>query len=157
MHGSSELIYYCQKVCFFPDRTEWCSFHNIPNFSCSSFVKRAFYSAFDWKYTDICKHRFGVQLLQNPPLCCSTLWTPRVLPAHRTTTLSDEKNNTTSSYNSLPFSLVWPNCKTIYQLSRTFSPSFFSSTEPLIKNHRKCFFKIYPFAYPLLHVLSPYL
>jgi hypothetical protein len=35
-------------------------------------VKRVFYSAFVRKCTDMCKHRFGVQLLQNPPLCSST-------------------------------------------------------------------------------------
>jgi hypothetical protein len=39
-------------------------------------VKRLFYSAFVWKYTDICKHRFGVQLLQNPPLCSCTASIP---------------------------------------------------------------------------------
>jgi hypothetical protein len=32
-----------------------------------------FYSAFVWKCTDVCKHRFGMQLLQNPPLCSSTV------------------------------------------------------------------------------------
>jgi hypothetical protein len=31
-----------------------------------------FCSAFVWKCTDMCKHRFGVQLLQNPPLRSST-------------------------------------------------------------------------------------
>ncbi len=36
---------------------------------CSRCVKRVFYSAFVRKCTDMCKHRFGVQLLQNPPLC----------------------------------------------------------------------------------------
>jgi hypothetical protein len=35
-------------------------------------VKRVFYSAFVRKCTDMCKHRLGVQLLQNPPLCSST-------------------------------------------------------------------------------------
>ncbi len=35
-------------------------------------VKRVFYSAFFRKCTIMCKHRFGVQLLQNPPLCSST-------------------------------------------------------------------------------------
>jgi hypothetical protein len=34
--------------------------------------ERFFYSAFVWKCTDKIKHRFGVQLLQNPPLCSST-------------------------------------------------------------------------------------
>ncbi len=36
-------------------------------------VKSVFYSAFVRKCTDMCKHRFVVQLLQNPPLCRSTL------------------------------------------------------------------------------------
>ncbi len=66
MHGS-ELIF-----CFFPDRTEWVGFHKIPDFSCSCCVKRMFYSAFVWKCTHMCKHRFGVQLLENPSLCRST-------------------------------------------------------------------------------------
>ncbi len=35
-------------------------------------VKRVFYSAFVRKCTDMCKHRFGVQLLRHPPLCSST-------------------------------------------------------------------------------------
>jgi hypothetical protein len=35
-------------------------------------VKRVFYSAFVRKCPDMCKHRFGVQLLQNPLLCSST-------------------------------------------------------------------------------------
>jgi hypothetical protein len=35
-------------------------------------VKGVFYSAFVRKCTNKCKHRFGVQLLQNPPLCSST-------------------------------------------------------------------------------------
>jgi hypothetical protein len=35
-------------------------------------VERVFYSAFVLKCTDVCKHRFGVQLLKNPPLCSST-------------------------------------------------------------------------------------
>jgi hypothetical protein len=34
--------------------------------------KGVFYSAFVWKCTYMCKHRFGVQLLQNPPFCSST-------------------------------------------------------------------------------------
>ncbi len=29
-------------------------------------MKRVFYSAFVWKCTDMCQHRFGVQVLQNP-------------------------------------------------------------------------------------------
>ncbi len=62
------------KRFFFPNRTEWCSFHKIPNFLCSRCVKRVFYSVFVWKCTDKCKHRFGVQLLQNPQLCSSTPW-----------------------------------------------------------------------------------
>jgi hypothetical protein len=36
-----------------------------------------FYSAFIWKFTDVCKHRFGVQLLQNPPLCSNTIFTQK--------------------------------------------------------------------------------
>ncbi len=35
-------------------------------------VKRVLYSAFVRKCTDMCKHRFGVQLLQNPQLCGNT-------------------------------------------------------------------------------------
>jgi hypothetical protein len=35
-------------------------------------VKRVFYSTFVRKCTDMCKHRSGVQLLQNPPFCSST-------------------------------------------------------------------------------------
>ncbi len=42
---------YCQKVFFF--RKEWCSFHKIPDFSCSRCVKRIFNSAFDWKCAEI--------------------------------------------------------------------------------------------------------
>jgi hypothetical protein len=49
--------------------TEQSDFHKIPDFSCSRCVKRVFSSAFVWKCTDMCKHHFGVQLLQNPPLC----------------------------------------------------------------------------------------
>ncbi len=45
----------------------------ITDFSCNRCVKRVFYSAFVWKCTDMCKHRFGVQLLQNPPLCRRTV------------------------------------------------------------------------------------
>ncbi len=71
MHGS-ELIWYVKKFAFFPYRTEWCNFHKFPDFSCSRCVKKVFYSAFVWKCTDVCNHRFGVQLLQNPPLCSST-------------------------------------------------------------------------------------
>jgi hypothetical protein len=40
-------------------------------------VKRVFYSAFVEKCIDMCKHRFGVQLLQNPPLCSSTEYDPK--------------------------------------------------------------------------------
>ncbi len=65
--------YNSQKVSFFPDRTQWCSFQIIQDFSYSRCVKRVFYSAFVWKGTDMCKHRFWVQLLQNPPLCSSTV------------------------------------------------------------------------------------
>ena len=36
-------------------------------------VKGVFYGAFVRKCTDMCKHRIGVQLLQNPPLCSSTV------------------------------------------------------------------------------------
>ncbi len=39
-------------------------------------MTRVFYSAFVWKCTYVCKHRFGVQLLQNPPLCSSTVVPP---------------------------------------------------------------------------------
>ncbi len=35
-------------------------------------MKRVFYSAFVLKRTEMCKHRFRVQLLQNPPLCTVT-------------------------------------------------------------------------------------
>jgi hypothetical protein len=35
-------------------------------------VKSVFYSAFVMKCTDMCKHRFEVHLLQNPPLSSST-------------------------------------------------------------------------------------
>jgi len=34
-------------------------------------LKMVFYSVFVWKCTDMCKHRFRVQLLQNTPLCSS--------------------------------------------------------------------------------------
>ncbi len=44
-------------------------------------VKSVFYSAFVKKCTDMCKHRFGVQLLQNPPLCSSTVATAVSIPA----------------------------------------------------------------------------
>jgi hypothetical protein len=57
---------------FFRDRTEWCSFHKFPDFSCSRCVKRVSYSAFVWKCIYMSKHRFGVQLFQNPQLCSST-------------------------------------------------------------------------------------
>jgi hypothetical protein len=49
----------------------WCGFHKITDFLCSRCVKRLFYSAFVWKCTNVCKHCFGVQLLQNPLLCSS--------------------------------------------------------------------------------------
>ncbi len=35
-------------------------------------MKRFFNSAFVWKCIYMCKHRLGVQLFQNPPLCRST-------------------------------------------------------------------------------------
>ncbi len=38
-------------------------------------MKRVFYSEFVWKCIDMCKHRFGVQLLKNPPFCSSTFQT----------------------------------------------------------------------------------
>jgi hypothetical protein len=65
-----------QKVCFFPDITEICIFHKILGFLCSRCVKRVVYSASLLKCTDMCKHRFGVQLLKNPLLCSSTLQRP---------------------------------------------------------------------------------
>ncbi len=36
-------------------------------------MKRVFYSALVLKCTEMCKHLFRVQLLQNPPLCISTV------------------------------------------------------------------------------------
>ncbi len=45
------------KVCFFPDKTEWCSFHKIPDFSSSHCVKGCFI-----------EHLFG-----NAPICVSTI------------------------------------------------------------------------------------
>jgi hypothetical protein len=39
----------------------------------SGCVKRVFYTAFVRKCTDMCKHHFGVQLLQNPPFWSSTV------------------------------------------------------------------------------------
>jgi hypothetical protein len=49
---------------FFPDRTEWCSLHKFPDFSC---LEKVFYMAFVCKCTYMSKHRFEVPLLQNPP------------------------------------------------------------------------------------------
>ena len=51
------------------------SFHKIPYFSWSCCVKMIFYSAFVWKCIDMCKDRFGVQLMQNSPFCSSTFQT----------------------------------------------------------------------------------
>jgi hypothetical protein len=47
--------------CFYLFQTEQSDvfFTKFPDFSC---VKRVFYSAFVWKCTYMCKHRFGVQL-----------------------------------------------------------------------------------------------
>jgi hypothetical protein len=45
------------KVCFFPDKTEWCSFHKIPDFSSSHCVKGCFI-----------EHLFG-----NAPICVSSI------------------------------------------------------------------------------------
>jgi hypothetical protein len=42
-------------------------------------VKRVFHSAFIWKCTDVCKHRFRVQLLQNPLSCSSTVNIYRII------------------------------------------------------------------------------
>ncbi len=64
--------YNIVKKFFFFRQTEWCIFHKFPDFSWSRCVKRVFYSAFVWKCTYMCKHRLGVQLFQNPPLCSST-------------------------------------------------------------------------------------
>jgi hypothetical protein len=60
MHGS-EQIQYCQKVFFQTEQND------------VVFIK-FLSSAFVWKCTDM--HRFGVQLLQNPPLCSSTIFSP---------------------------------------------------------------------------------
>ena len=65
-------FHYRFGICMFMHKN---SFHKISDFSCSRCVKRVFYSAFVWKCTYMCKHRFGVQLLQNPPLCSSTVRT----------------------------------------------------------------------------------
>jgi hypothetical protein len=59
-----------------------CSFHKFPDFSCRRCMERVFYSAIVWKCTYMCKHRFGVQLFQNPPLCRSTHFTQRWLCKH---------------------------------------------------------------------------
>jgi hypothetical protein len=55
-------------------------------------MKRVFYySTFVRKCTDMCKHHFGVLLLQNPPLCSSTLQS------------ANKATNTTYSLTSLLF------------------------------------------------------
>jgi hypothetical protein len=61
------------KSFFFQTEQNDVFFHKIPDLSCNRCVKREFYSALVWKCTDMCKHGFGVQLLQNPPLGSSTL------------------------------------------------------------------------------------
>jgi hypothetical protein len=73
MHGS-EIICYCGKLFFFPDKKERCSFHKIPDFSCSRFVKRVIIVHLfgNAQICALCKHCFRVQLLQSPPLCSST-------------------------------------------------------------------------------------
>jgi hypothetical protein len=47
-------------------------FINFQTFHVAVVWKGCFYSAFVWKCTYMCKHRFGVQLFQNSPLCSST-------------------------------------------------------------------------------------
>jgi hypothetical protein len=65
-----------KKFVFFQGRKDWCSFHKFPDFSCRPCEKKVLYSAFVWKYTYMCKYRFGVQLFQNPPLCSNTQTIP---------------------------------------------------------------------------------
>ncbi len=71
-HARFRINIILSKSCFFPDRTEWYTFYKNPDFSCSLGVKRVFYGAFVLKCTEMCKHRFRVQLLQNTPFCSST-------------------------------------------------------------------------------------
>ncbi len=92
---------------FFHGRTQWFSFfHKIPDFSCSCYVKRVFSSPFVWKCTDMCTHRFGVQLLQNPPLFSSTLTTatPRVsqfaLPSPYPTTYTNIMHRSQANFSN---------------------------------------------------------
>jgi hypothetical protein len=76
--SSMVLSYYniAKKSVFFQTEQSNILFIKI-KLLCSLSVKRVFYSAFVFKCTEMCKHRFRVQLLQNPPLCSITLCQPR--------------------------------------------------------------------------------
>ncbi len=63
------------KSLFFPEKQNDVVLIKFQIFHVAFVWKRLFYCAFVWKCTDVCKHRFGVHLLQNPPLCSSTVAT----------------------------------------------------------------------------------
>ncbi len=65
MHGSELIL---SKSFFFQTEQSDVVFIKLQTFPCSHYVKRVFYRAYVWKYTEMCKNRFEVQLLQNPPL-----------------------------------------------------------------------------------------
>jgi hypothetical protein len=65
-------IILSKSLFFFQTEQNHVVFHRIPDFSYSCCVKKVFCSVLVLKCTDMCKHRFGVQLLQNPLLCSST-------------------------------------------------------------------------------------
>jgi hypothetical protein len=62
-----------KRFVFFQTEQNDVVFIQIHTFHIAVVVKRVFYSAFVWKCTDMCKYRFRVQLLQNPPLCSSVI------------------------------------------------------------------------------------
>ncbi len=60
-------------MCFFLTEQSDVVFIKFQTFHVAVVVKRVFYSVFVWKCSDMCKHCYGVQLFQNPPLCSNTL------------------------------------------------------------------------------------
>ncbi len=98
--------------------------HKIRDFSCSRSEKTLFFcSAFVWKCTDMCKHRFGVQMLQNPPLCRSTKNRPNAaFPTEKNGTVKTQaKSIGTKSFcsNRTFVVIIWQSV--IYFISRKYT------------------------------------
>jgi hypothetical protein len=107
-------------------------------------MKRVFYSAFVWKCTDLCKHRFGVQLLQNPSLCSSTSQMFTFISAIRKATVQtlNEKLQKTTSTRSVFF--VQPEEKSFIELATLVSKLKYKNgrkivSTTLIKDQRSNF------------------